>query len=251
MKRWYGLAFVAALVALTELACARGLIWAAIFPAPHVTFGALVGGLAAGDLWAPLGATLAHMLAGWISACALGVILGALVGMTAFGRDYIAPTLEFLRPLPAAAIAPIGLLLIGRNDAMIVAVITFGAVWPVLLASVHGFAAIEPRLKEVSRTLQLTPARTLWAIWIPSALPEIIAGARISIALALIMAVVAEILASTGGLGDWLNLAERSYRTPELYAGVFLVGLLGVLTNFALERVEAYLLRWKPPAATF
>ncbi len=251
MRRWYGLMFIAALVALAELVCARGLIWSAIFPAPHATLAALVSGLAAGDLWAPIAATLAHMLAGWISACALGVVLGALVGMTAFGRDYIAPTLEFLRPLPAAAIAPIGLLLIGRNDAMIVAVIVFGAVWPVLLASVHGFASIEPRLKEVSRTLQLTPVRALWAIWIPSALPEIIAGARISIALALIMAVVAEILASTGGLGDWLNLAERSYRTPELYAGVLLVGLLGVLTNLALERVEAYLLRWKPPAATF
>jgi ABC-type nitrate/sulfonate/bicarbonate transport system permease component len=163
------------------------------------------------------------LLLGWFAACALGVALGALVGLTIFGRAYVAPTLEFLRPLPASAIAPVGLLLIGRNDLMIVAVIVFGAIWPVLLGSMHGFATVEPRLHEVSRTLQLSPAHALRSIAIPSALPDIIAGARVSIAIALILAVVAEILASTGGLGDWLNLAERSYRAPDLYAGVLLV----------------------------
>jgi ABC-type nitrate/sulfonate/bicarbonate transport system permease component len=251
MRRFLGVAFLVVVVALAQAACAAKLISPAIFPPPSQIFMALVSGFQNGDFWAPIGATVMHMLMGWGSACVLGIALGALVGMTAFGRDYIAPTLEFLRPLPASAIAPIGLLLIGRNNVMIVSVIVFGAIWPVLLASVHGFAAIEPRLKEVSRTLHLRPAQAFWAISIPSALPEIIAGARISIAISLILAVVAEILASAGGLGDQLNLAERSYRTPDLYAGVLLVGLLGVITNFALERFEARLLRWKPAQVSF
>lgn len=246
MNRLLGIGFIVVVVALAELACDAHLISPAIFPPPHQTFAALAAGFADGDFWAPIGATVVHMLMGWGSACVLGVALGALVGTTSFGRAYIAPTLEFLRPLPASAIAPIGLLLIGRNNLMIVAVIVFGAIWPVLLASMHGFASIEPRLKEVSRTLHLAPTQAFWEISIPSAMPEIIAGARISIAISLILAVVAEILASTGGLGDQLNLAERSYRTPDLYAGVLLVGILGVLTNYGLERLEAYLLRWKP-----
>jgi len=244
-----GLAFIIVLVGLTELACDAHLISPAIVPAPHDVWSALVVGIGSGDLWAPIRATIAHLLLGWCAACIAGVALGALVGLTAFGRTYVAPTLEFLRPLPASAVAPVGLLLIGRNDVMIVAVIVFGAIWPVLLGSVHGFAAVEPRLRDVIRTLQLTPTHALRSIAIPSALPDIIAGARVSIAIALILAVVAEILASTGGLGDWLNLAERSYRAPDLYAGVLLVGLLGVATNAGLARLEAYLLRWKETPA--
>ncbi len=245
MKAVAGIGFILVLIALAEAACDAHLVSPAIVAAPHDIWAALAAGFASGDLWAPIRSTIGHLLAGWIAACAAGVALGALVGMTAFGRAFVAPMLEFLRPLPASAIAPVGLLLIGRNDLMIVAVIVFGAVWPVLLASVHGFATVEPRLGEVSRTLHLTRAQTFWSISIPSALPDIIAGARVSIAIALILAVVAEILASSGGLGDWLNLAERSYRTADLYAGVLLVGVLGVLTNFGLERVEAYVLRWK------
>ncbi len=249
MKLFAGVAFIIALVALTELICDARLISPAILPPPHATWAALVAGFAGGDLWAPLRATFLHMLVGWGCACVAGIALGAFVGMTAFGREYVAPSLQFLRPLPASAIAPIGLLLIGRNDLMIVAVIVFGAIWPVLLASVHGFSSIEPRLEEVSRTLHLAPAQSFWAIAVPSAFPEIVAGARISIAISLILAVVAEILASAGGLGDWLNLAERSYRAADLYAGVVLVCLLGVLTNYSLERFEGYVLRWKEPPA--
>jgi sulfonate transport system permease protein len=248
MKRFAGVAFIVALVALAELACKLGFISPAIFPPPHVTWAALVANVAGGDEWKPLGSTIEHMLLGWGGACLGGIALGALVGMTAVGRAFVAPTLEFLRPLPASAIAPVGLLIIGRNDAMIVAVIVFGAIWPVLLSSIHGFASITPRLKEVRRAMHLRPAQAFWAISLPSAMPDIIAGARVSIAISLILAVVAEILASTGGLGDQLNLAERSYRTPDLYAGVLLVGLLGVSTNLALERLEAYLLRWKSVA---
>jgi len=249
MKLLAGLAFIVALTALAELLCDAHVLSPAIVAAPHDVWAALVAGFAGGELWAPIRATIFHLAVGWSAAVLAGVALGTLVGLTSAGRAYVAPTLEFLRPLPASAIAPVGLLLIGRNDAMIVAVIVFGAIWPVLLGAIHGFAEVEPRLREVSRTLHLSRAQTLWTISIPSALPDIIAGARVSIAIALILAVVAEILASTGGLGDWLNLAERSYRTPDLYAGVLLVGVLGVVTNVVVQRVEAYLLRWKESAA--
>jgi sulfonate transport system permease protein len=251
MTRFAGYAFIVAITALAEIASNAHLVSSAIFPPPSATLAAFASGFITGAFWAPLAATVAHMLAGWGGACVLGVALGALVGTTSFGRAYVAPTLEFLRPLPASAVAPVGLLLIGRNDAMIVAVILFGSIWPVLLGSVHGFASIEPRLREVSRILRLRPLQAFSAIAIPSALPEIIAGARISIALALILAVVAEILASTGGLGDQLNRAERSYQTPALYAGSLVIGLLGVITNSCLERLEAYVLRWKSTPARF
>lgn len=251
MKSFRGLLFVCLLGIVAEAACDLRLVSPAIFAPPHETLAALIDEFRTGAVWAPLGATVVHMLLGWTAACALGVALGAAVGLTAIGRAYVAPLLEFIRPLPASAIAPIGVLFIGRNDLMIVAVIVFGAIWPVLLASIHGFGSIDGRLRDVARALRLSPLKAFWTIAVPSALPEIFAGARVSVAIALILAVVSEILASVGGLGDALNLAERSYRTPELYAGVVLIGVLGVITNYALERGESYLLRWRPAAARF
>jgi ABC-type nitrate/sulfonate/bicarbonate transport system permease component len=249
MRNLAGLIFVACLVVVAELVCDARLVSPAIFPAPHATAYALFAAIMSGALWLPLAQTVEHLLVGWLCACVVGTALGALIGITTLGREYFAPTLEFLRPLPASAIAPVALLLIGRNDAMIVAVVVFGAIWPVTLASATGFRAVEPRLNEVARTLRLSGWKVFRTVALPSALPAIIAGARVSIAIALILAVVAEILASIGGLGDWLNLAERSYRAPDLYAGVVVIGALGVATNYALERVEARLLRWKRRSA--
>jgi sulfonate transport system permease protein len=251
MKRFGGLLFLFAIGIVLEIASDLHAISPAVFAPPHETLAALVAQFQTGSVWQPLGATIRHMLVGWISACVAGVGLGALVGLTAAGRAYVAPTLEFLRPLPASAIAPIGVLFIGRNDAMIVCVIVFGAIWPVLLASIHGFTSVDSRLTEVARALKLTRLQAFVMIALPSALPEILAGARVAIALALILAVVGEILASVGGLGDALNLAERSYRTAEMYAGVLLIGIIGVSANAALERCEAYLLRWRPAPAHF
>jgi sulfonate transport system permease protein len=246
-----GLLVLALLGIVVEIACDLHLLSPAIVAPPHAVLAALIDAFRTGDVWAPLGATARHTLLGWFAACVIGVALGSVVGLTRFGRAYVAPLLEFVRPLPASAIAPIGVLIIGRNDAMIVTVVVFGAVWPVLLASIHGFRSVDERLREVTRALKLTPVHAFVAVAFPSALAEIAAGARVSLALALILSVVAEILASVGGLGDTLNLAERSYRTADLYADVILIALLGVLANAALERYEAYVLRWRAAPARF
>jgi sulfonate transport system permease protein len=251
LKLLYGIAFLIGLVAIAELLCDARFISPIILPPPHAIAAALSSQFTKGEVWAPLGATIAHLGIGWTAACVLGIAGGALVGLTSFGRAYVAPTLQFLRPLPASAFAPVAILLIGRGNLMIVAVIVGGAIWPVLLSSLHGFAAIEPRLTEVTRALKLSRSQAFWMIALPSATPDIIAGARVSISIALILAVVGEILASYGGLGDMLNIAERSYRAADLYAGVVLVGLLGVVTNTALERAERYLLRWRPAPTQF
>jgi ABC-type nitrate/sulfonate/bicarbonate transport system permease component len=115
----------------------------------------------------------------------------------------------------------------------------------VLLASVHGFANVEPLLQELSASLRLSRAQFLAKVAIPSALPDILAGARVSLAIALILAVVTEMQASQPGLGQNILLAQRTYRSPELYAGVFTLGLLGFAINQALIVLERRMLRWR------
>ena len=129
----------------------------------------------------------------------------------------------------------------------IASVVAFGAMWPVLLATVHGFAAVEPRLTEVSRCLQMSRAAFVWKIGLPNAMPDILAGMRLSMTISLIVAVVGEMIASQSGLGQAILLAARAFRASELFAGIVLLGLIGFTSNALLAIAEKKLLRWQQP----
>jgi sulfonate transport system permease protein len=233
------------LLAAWQAAASGGLLSAAYFPAPSRTADALIYVVSSGALWGPLGATMLRMLEGWLLASFCGVLLGALIGSSRGARDYLQPMLEFLRPFPASAIIPAAIMILGLSQAMAVFVIAFGSVWPVLLGALHGFSAVEPRLKEVANALEMRPANYLWKIALPSALPDIFTGMRISLAIALILAVVVEMQAGQIGLGQNILLAQRMFRSPELYAGIVVLGLFGFLTSWLLNIVERRLLAWK------
>jgi sulfonate transport system permease protein len=237
--------FALGLILLWQLAADLKIISPIFFPSPGRTLGELYSQVTSGRLWQPLGATMLRMVYGWVLASLLGVALGAAIGSSRTARDYLEPTLEFLRPLPASAIIPVAILLLGLSNAMSTAVIAFGSLWPVLLGTVHGFASIRPELLEVSASLRLSRSQLLLKIALPGALPDILAGARISLAIALILAVVTEMQASLPGLGQNILLAQRSYRSPELYAGIITLGLMGFGANQILLAVERRLLRWR------
>jgi ABC-type nitrate/sulfonate/bicarbonate transport system permease component len=243
------LLFAVALLLLWQLLADKRVISPVFFPSPFNTLGELVRQVTEGRIWGPLGATSLRMLYGWALASLLGVVLGAAIGSSRAARDYLEPSLEFVRPLPASAIIPAAILFLGLSNTMAITVIAFGAVWPVLLSSVHGFASIEPQLLEVSAALRLSRPQLLLKVATPGALPDILAGARVSLAIALILAVVTEMQASQPGLGQNILLAQRSYRSPELYAGVVTLGMMGFVANHALLMVERRLLRWRATPA--
>jgi ABC-type nitrate/sulfonate/bicarbonate transport system permease component len=147
--------------------------------------------------------------------------------------------------LPASAVIPLGIAFFGLSDGMVLGVIAFGALWPTLLATVHGFAAVEPCLYEVSRALGMSRLAVIWKIALPSSLPDILGGMRLSLTVSLILAVVGEMLASRTGLGSGILVAARTFHAPDLYAGVVLLGMLGYVTAQGLFAFEARLLRWR------
>jgi sulfonate transport system permease protein len=200
---------------------------------------------ATGTLADQLLQTVKRMLLGWLLASIIGVVLGALIGLSKPARAYLGPTLEFLRPLPASAVIPLGIAFFGLSDGMVLGVIAFGALWPTLLATVHGFAAVEPTLYEVARVLRLSRFAVIWKIALPSSLPDILGGMRLSLTVSLILAIVGEMLASRPGLGSGILVAARTYHAPDLYAGVVLLGVLGYLAAQALFALEARVLRWR------
>lgn len=234
------------LLALWWLASHAGWVSRVFLPTPEATLASLLEGLR-GELARFTLDTVQRMLLGWLLASFAGIGIGALVGISEAARNWLLPTLEFVRPLPASAVMPLAIAIFGLGGGMVLFVVAFGAMWPVLLATVHGFASVEPRLREVAAALQMPRRAFLWKVGLPSALPDILAGMRLSMTIALIVAVVGEMIASQSGLGQAILLAARAFRASELFAGIVLLGALGFASNGLLALAEQRLLQWQRP----
>ena len=133
------------------------------------------------------------MAGGWLAARVGGRhrALGALIGV-GDARAWLQPTLEFVRPLPASALMPLAISIFGLNPNMVLAVVAFGAMWPVLLATVHGFASVEPRLARGVALPAAEPRGLRRQDRPANALPDILAGMRLSLTISLIVSVVGD-----------------------------------------------------------
>ncbi|OAK64879.1 ABC transporter permease [Variovorax paradoxus] len=250
LNRLGSLGVLLALVGLWWVASNAGWVSRVFLPTPQATFASLLEGLnlsGTGELLGFTQATVGRMIEGWLLASLFGVLLGAAIGVSPSVRAWVQPTLEFIRPLPASALLPLAISIFGLNPGMVLFVVAFGAMWPVLLATVHGFAAVEPRLSEVARCLQMSRAAYIWKMGLPNAMPDILAGMRLALTIALIVAVVGEMIASQSGLGQAILLAARAFRASDLFAGIVLLGLIGFASNALLAFAEQRLLRWQHP----
>ena len=248
-SRWVdrigALVFALAMVGLWQLLSMFNVISPLFFPSPSRTLLELLGQILDGSLWEPLSETVMRMIYGWVVASLLGVVLGALIAGSRITRQLLNPTLEYLRPMPASAIIPVAILAFGLSNQMSTAVIAFGSIWPVLLAAIQGFSTVEPRLYEMAAALRMNGWDRFFKVSLPSAMPEILAGARVGLAVALILAVVTEMQASLPGLGRNILMAQRSFRTPELYAGVIMLGAIGFVASWLLLLLERRMLKWQ------
>lgn len=226
-----------------------GLVSKVFLPGPDRAYAVLVRDYHNGKLFAEVGETVLRMMYGWLLASFIGIALGAFIGVSPFARTWIAPALELVRPLPASAIAPVAILFFGMTDQMILVLIAFGSLWPMLLTTLHGFSNVHPRLDEVARVLRLNKLERIYKIALPAALPDILGGLRLGLTIALILAVVGEMITAQGGLGSRILMAARSFRSPDIFAGVIMLGLIGLLSNVVLTFAERHLLRWQPRAA--
>ncbi|WP_198969094.1 ABC transporter permease [Xylophilus sp. ASV27] len=238
---------LAALVVLWWAATHGGWVSKVFLPTPEATWASLHFGLQEGDLLYQTGATVLRMALGWGLASVAGMLLGALIGASAAARAWLAPTLEFVRPLPASAVMPLAMSIFGLSSGMVLFVVAFGAMWPVLLNTVHGIASVHVRLREVAQALEMPRRTFVWKIGLPNALPDVLAGMRLSMIVSLIVSVVGEMVASQDGLGLTILLAARSFRADDLFAGILLLGAIGFLSNSVLAAAEQRLLKWQHP----
>lgn len=243
--RLCSLTITGAIILLWAHASSREWVSRVFLPSPADTLQTLLEGMSGGELATRTWLTLERMFYGWVLSSVAGVLLGALMGLSRVARAWLLPALELLRPLPASSLVPVGIALVGLTNGMVIGAVVFGAVWPVLLATSHGFVSIDPRLREVARVLGFGPVVFAWKFGLPNAAPDILAGMRLSLTASLIVTIVGEMLSAQEGLGTTILLAARSFRAPDLYAGVVMLSAIGFASSWLLARIERRILRWR------
>jgi ABC-type nitrate/sulfonate/bicarbonate transport system permease component len=188
--------------------------------------------------------SLGRLVAAIILAVVVGVAAGTVIGLTRWLRELLEPLLEFFRAIPPPVLIPVFVALLGVTDQMKIIVIVFGSVWPVLLNTVEGVRATDSVMTETARSFALTPTQRLFSLVLPAASPRIMAGVRQTLSVALIMMVISEMFYSSSGLGFQVAYFQRNYLIAQMWSGIVLLGLIGVLLAAVFSLVERSVLRW-------
>lgn len=241
-----GLIGLAVLAAMWELAPRAGWINAGFFPPLSAVLVKLVELLATGEFWGFFVATLRTWALGLALATAAGIAAGLLIGLTPGARAITHSTIEFLRPIPSVALIPGVILIFGSRYQSGVVLITYAAFWQVLLQMLYGLQDIDSVARDTSRSFRFSRRGYVRHVAWPTLLPYLFTGLRLAAAMALVLAVTAEMVIGSQGLGRGIMVAQSSNATPEAYAYVLVAGLIGVAINFAARFTEQHLLHWHP-----
>jgi ABC-type nitrate/sulfonate/bicarbonate transport system permease component len=188
--------------------------------------------------------SLVRLGLGYGIACVVAVALGLALGSSRALRAAADPAVQFLRSIPPPALLPFGVLVLGVGTSMKVFIIAFVCLWPVLLNTVDGVAGIDETQRETARVYGIGARDRLLRVTLPAAAPQIFAGMRTSLSLALILMVISEMVASTNGIGYFVLQSQRSFAITEMWSGILLLGILGYVLNAAFVLVERRVLRW-------
>lgn len=188
--------------------------------------------------------SLGRLVAGYLLACLLGVVLGVPIGLYQPVRRAVEPVLEFFRAIPPPTLIPVLVLVAGFGDGMKIGVIVTGAIWPVLLNTVEGVKGTDLVLEETCRTYQISGAARLWHLILPGASPQIVAGMRVALSVGIILMVISEMFAATNGLGAAIIVFQRSFEIPEMWSGVLMLGLIGFGLSMLFRVFERWILAW-------
>jgi ABC-type nitrate/sulfonate/bicarbonate transport system permease component len=244
-KRWPGFLLFAALLVVWEVSSAWKLVDPVSIPRVSVIVSSWIDSLRSGQLLTQLLPSLWRIFAGFSLAVVVAVPLGLLMGSVSLFYRLLEPLTEFIRPIPAAAYIPVAILFLGIGNEMKIFVVFLACLFPILLNTYGGVRGVDPVLVDTGRTFGVSPLKTLWQIIFPAALPSILTGMRISLGISLIVAVVSEMIAGNSGIGYFILDMQRVFRVPEMFAGIFTLGLLGFLINFAFLKIEQHVLRWR------
>lgn len=188
--------------------------------------------------------SLSRLARGYALSLVLGIALGVLVGLSRTLRSLLEPVLEFLRAIPPPVLIPLIGLFAGIGDTRRVVIIAAGCVWPILLNTVEGVRAVDEVLADTCRAYRIRGPARLYHLVLRSASPQIMTGARQALAIGIILMVISELQRTDSGIGYSIEQFRTSFRYPEMWGGVILLGLLGVALSLLFRLADQRVLRW-------
>lgn len=198
----------------------------------------------ASELFPQLGISLWRAAAGFLLALLVMLPLGIFLGRSRRMARFIEPLIDVLRPLPSLAIVPIAMLFAGTGSAAKIMVIFYGASFPILLNAIDATRATHPLMVQMARSYGYSRAGIMQHIDLPAAMPQLVAGIRLSISLALLISVSAEMLLSTDGIGNYLMRAQEQFQVANGLAGILLIAIATLAINTAVQYAERSVLAW-------
>jgi NitT/TauT family transport system permease protein len=233
------------LIAFWEFGSRTGFISALVLPAPSEALEALRQLIASGQLLKHLGASLYRLLIGWTAGTILGVLAGLMIGLYPPARAALAPLVSALFPVPKIALLPLFIIWFGIGEGSKIATILFGTFFPTVIATYGGVDNVDRSLIRMGRSFGLARSSIIRKIILPGALPAILSGARISISIAIVLLVAAEMIGAEFGIGAYILIAGSLMATDQLIAGVAILSLMGLTFAWAIGRAEKALLGWR------
>ncbi|MFD6662290.1 ABC transporter permease [Micromonospora chalcea] len=213
-------------------------------PYPTDVFGRLAEEVRDLAFWRRVRLTMTSWAIGLTVATLAAVALGTVVGLVPFLRRATHTTVEFLRPVPSVALIPLAVLMFGLQMRAALVIIVYAAFWQVFVQVIYGVADVDTVARDTARSFGLTRAERLRYLVLPTALPYLMTGLRLGAAVALILAVTAEMVIGNPGLGRMIELSRSAGDAVGLYGLVVVTGVLGLLVNLVFRFVERRSLAW-------
>jgi ABC-type nitrate/sulfonate/bicarbonate transport system permease component len=216
-----------------------------LLPAPDEVMRAGIKMAASGELLRHITASLSRVVWGFSIAAALGIVVGTALGRSRLLEHLVEPMLEMLRPIPPLAFLPMMVLWFGIGEASKVAFIAYAAFFPIFTTTIEGIKYVDPVLIRAASSLGASERQIFWHVVLPAATPNIITGMRLAFGLSFFVIVAAEFIAADSGLGFLINDARTFFLVSNMLLGAAVIGIIGVLANVLLRRIEGRLLRWR------
>lgn len=245
-KRWFGAAFIIGIVLLLELLTRLNFISNLTLPQPSNVAKTLVELFESQLLFKHLKPSLTRLLTGSLIGVSLGIGLGILMGLLSWVRAGFVPLVAAIFPIPKIALLPLFVIWFGIDEASKYALIAFGAFTPTVVATYGAVDNVDRTLIQMGQSYSLSWQAIVRKIILPGAMPGILSGLRISLAIAIILLVAAEMLGAEYGIGAYILQAGSLYDLERLFAGVTILSLLGIFINSLLTLLENRLLKWRP-----
>mgnify|MGYP003417300969 FL=1 len=213
-------------------------------PPPTEVFPRLFQVVAIGDFWVAVGQTLLAWAIGLAIATVLACVLGVVIGLSPFLRRFTNSTVEFLRPVPSVALIPLAVLLFGLRIESSLLLIVYAAFWQIFIQVLYGVADVDTVAMSTGRSYGFSKWQRIRDIVFPTTLPYLMTGLRLAAAVALILAITAQLIIGTPGLGAEILKAQNGGQYATMYALMLATGFIGVLINVGARALERATLSW-------